>query len=174
MAGKKILIYDPVTGRTQQYTTIQSSAGAGNAGDVVALDANGLLAANMMPVGFGDEVQSYPTSDNLAAGQLVNIYSNGGVATARLADGSVQTKPADGFVIASSIQPAAANVYKFGYNNNASGLAPGLDVFLSQTTPGAATTTVPTTAGGISQQVGGDATTATTFAFQLGYPIIEL
>lgn len=174
MAGQKVLIYDTTTGRAQNYTTIQTSAGAGDAGKVPALDANGLLNANMMPTGFGDEVQSYPTTDNLAAGQIVNIYSNGGVATARLADGSVTTKPGDGFVVAVSTQPAANNVYKFGINTNASGLAPGLAVWLSQTTPGAATTTVPTTTGGISQQVGGDAANATTYNFQLGYPIIEL
>lgn len=174
MAGKKVLIYDTATGRTQQYTTVQTSAGAGSAGDVPALDANGLLNVNMMPVGFGDEVQSYVTTDNLTVGAVVNIYSNAGVATARLADGSVQTKPASGFVVAVSTQPAANNVYANGYNTGASGLAPGLPVWLSQTVPGAATTTVPTVAGGVAQQIGPAAVNATTYDFVLGYPIIEL
>lgn len=169
MAGDTYIDYNTTTGNPKRKTSTQTSAGAGDAGKIPALDANGKLATTMMPTGFGDETASYVTSDSLVAGNLVNVYNNAGVPTARLADGSVTTKRACGYVAAVTTSPAVAVVYGAGFNNNCSGLVAG-DVFLSQVTPGLATNTVPTTAGGIAQKVG-TAASATSLDFEPSIPI---
>lgn len=131
---------------------------------VVATLASGLLDVSFMPVGIGPVTASVVTSENLAAGDLVNIYNNAGTANARKADAST-TKPAHGFVLASVTSPAAAVVYFDDFDTAVTGLTPGLQ-FLSDTTPGKCTTTVPSGAGHIVQQVG-VATTATSLMFDI-------
>lgn len=169
MAGNPYLAFDTTLGHPRQNTGTQTSAGAGDAGKIVALDANGKLASTMMPTGFGDETVSIVTSENLAAGNLVNIYDNAGTTTARKADGSTTGKQCDGYVIAATTSPAAATVYFEGFNNSVTGLTGG-PVYLSQTTPGLATNTIPTTAGGLAQRVG-RAVSATSLDFEPNDPI---
>lgn len=169
MAGDRYLDYDTTLGHAKRQTATQTSAGAGDAGKIPALDANGKLASTMMPTGFGDETADFVTSENLVAGNLVNIYNNAGTATARKADGSTTGKRCHGFVAASTTSPASATVYFDGFNNNCSGLTGG-DVYLSQVTPGLATSTVPSTAGGIAQRVGAGAS-ATSLDFEANDPV---
>lgn len=166
----KYLDYDTTLGHPARKTPVVTSAGAGDAGKIGALDANGKWDPTFMPTGFGDEVASYVTSENLVAGNLVNIYNNAGVQTARKADGSVTGKQCDGFVIASTTSPAAALVYSDGFNNACTGLTGGR-VFLSQVTPGLATNTIPTVAGGIAQCVGHSGGSATILDFEAQDPI---
>lgn len=169
MAAQKPLQYDATLGHAKAVTAVESSAGAGDEGKVVALNASGKVDATMMPTGFGDETDSIVTSENLAAGNLVNVYNNSGVVTARKADGSTTGKACDGFVLASSVSPAAALVYFDGHNDQCTGLTGGR-VYLSQVTPGLATNTIPTTAGGIAQCVG-RAVTTTSLDFEAQDPI---
>ena len=90
---------------------VNSSAGAGDAAKLPLLDANGRLDNTMMPVGIGADTASIVTSENLTAGNLVNIYDNAGTATARKADATTTGKEAMGFVLAGTTSPAAATVY---------------------------------------------------------------
>lgn len=170
MAGNKYLAYDPALGHSKQVTATQTSAGAADAGKIGALDANGKWPASMMPTGYGDETADYPSSENLTAGMLVNIYDVAGTATVRKADGSTTGKRCHGFVAASTTSPATASVYFDGFNNNCTGLTGG-DVYLSQVTPGLATSTIPTTVGGIAQRVGTSGPSATILDFEAEEPI---
>lgn len=165
MPGNKYLTIDSATGRAKEAASTQTSAGAGDAGKIVALDAAGRLDNTMMPVGIGADTQSIVTSENLSAGNLVNIYNNGGVATARKADATTAGKEAHGFVLSSTTSPAAATVYFEGTVTGLSGLTPG-NQFLS-TTPGLSDETPPNATGNVIQSVG-TATSATTLNFERG------
>ena len=146
------------------------SVGAGSSGKIVALDGAGKLDLTVMPTGVAPSVVSVATSENLAAGDLVNIWSNGGVPTARKADAS-NGRQAVGFVIAGSTSPNNATVYLESSITGLTGLTPGSPYFLSGTTAGAITATAPTTAGFLCQMVGW-AINTTTLSFEPALPII--
>lgn len=130
-----------------------ASTGAADAGKLIALDSTGLIDNSMLPVGVGPDTASIVASENLAAGDLVNIWDNVGTANVRKADGSTAGKEAQGFVLAAVTTSAAATVYFAGANTQMSGLTPGRQ-FLSVTTPGKTQATAPTGAGKVSQIVG--------------------
>lgn len=161
MAGNKYL--KNAAGVITEEAAVDTSAGAGDSGKIVALDAAGKIANNMMPVGIGADTASLATSENLSAGDLVNIYDATGTPTARKAD-AASNKPAHGFVLAGTTSPAAATVYFEGSNTQMSGLTGGQQ-FLSVTTPGDVQAAAPTGTGEIAQVVG-FATSATTMNFQ--------
>ncbi len=148
-----------------------TSAGAGDSAKVVQLDAAGRVALTMMPVGVAPDVASIVASEALAAGDLVNIYDNAGTANCRKADGSTTGKPAHGFTLASVSALATATIYFEGPNTAVTGLTPGTQ-FLSGTTAGKSVlaASVPTGAGKTNQCVG-FATSATSMNFQSGPPI---
>lgn len=145
-----------------------SSAGAGDSGKVVALDAGGRIDSTMMPLGIGADTGIVTASEALAAGDLVNIWSSAG-GKARKADASVAGKEAHGFVQAAVANGAPATVYFEGTNVNVTGQTPG-PVFLS-TTAGLATTTAPSAPGNVVQRVG-FAVSATAFNFQSQPPVV--
>lgn len=151
-----------ISGEFEEVAAIDTSAGAGSAGEIPALDSTGRLNANMMPVGIVPEVVSVVTSENLAAGDLVNIYDATGTPTARKADCS-NGRRAVGFVLAGSTSPAAANVYLEGLVTGLTGLTAGDQMYLDVT--GQASATPPSTGGYISQQIG-TALSDTVIAFQ--------
>jgi hypothetical protein len=146
-----------------------SSAGAGDSGKLPALDGAGKLDTSFMPTGIGADTASIVTSENLAAGDLVNIYNATGTATARKADATTAGKEAHGFVLAATTSPAAATVYFEGSNTGVSGLTPGVQ-FLA-ITAGTVTTTAPSATGNVVQRVG-FATSATSLNFQSGVPLV--
>jgi hypothetical protein len=146
MANKYIAL---VSGKLTNTEATVVSAGAGDAGEIVALDGAGKLDVSVLPVGVGPDVKILPTSENLAAGQYVNIYDNAGTATARLADKS-NGRDAHGFVKAATTSPANAIVYFEGSNSDVSGLTPGARQYLSTT--GGRTETPQTT--GLHQFLG--------------------
>lgn len=152
-----------VAGRFTEIFGVVTSAGAGNDGDIPALDSTGRLDISLMPVGITPEVVSPVTSENLSAGNWVNLYLNGGVLTARKADATAAGKEADGFVLVGSTSPAAAVVYLEGSNTGVSGLTIGTDYFL-HTTAGSQTSTAPSASGNIQQPLG-RATSATALMF---------
>lgn len=143
-------------------------AGAADAGKTLLLDASGRIASTAMPVGIGADTASLPASEALTAGDLVNIWNDGGTAKVRRADASMQGKEAHGFVLAAAGAGAQATVYFEGANTQASGLTPGA-MFLSATA-GKATATAPSAAGQVVQRVG-FATSATSLNFQAGEPV---
>ena len=54
-----------------------TSAGAGNAGDIVALDGSGKLDSTLMPAGLGSDSKSLTAGEALSAGDLVYINGSG-------------------------------------------------------------------------------------------------
>lgn len=149
--------------------SVTASAGAGSSGKLPALDASGKLDSTFMPTGIGADTASITTSEALAAGDFVNIWNSTG-AKARKADASTSGKEAHGFVLSSVSSGASATVYFEGTNTAVSGQTPGV-VFLSASTAGAATGTAPSTAGQVVQRIG-FATSATSINFQCQEPIL--
>jgi hypothetical protein len=90
----------------------------------------------------------------IALGQLVNLYDSSGVTHMRLADGADPTKPAHAFCAANVTSGNTGIWTRRGVipGTSATTFAPAL--WLSDTVPGAFTSTVPTTAGHISQNIG--------------------
>lgn len=141
-------------GKLKEKEATVVSAGAGDAGEIVALNASGLLDVSVMPAGVGAEVIVRPSSENLTAGDFVNLYDNAGTVNVRKADATNNSKPAHGFVLAGVTSPANATVYLIsGTNTGVTGLTLGVDYFLS-TTPGGVTATAPSASGNIVQFLG--------------------
>lgn len=166
MAGNKYI--SNASGVLTEVAAVQTSTGSTDAAKIVALDSNGLIAANMMPTGIGADTASIVTSEALAAGNLVNIYNVAGTATVRKADATTAGKEAHGYVLAAVLNAGLASVYFEGNNNQVSGLTPGKQ-FLD-TTAGGTTTTAPSATGNVVQTVG-FATSATSINFQSGTPV---
>jgi hypothetical protein len=161
MANKYLAL---VSGKIKEIAATVVSAGAADAGKIVALDSAGLLDASLMPVGVGATVVTAPASENLTAGNFVNLWNDSGTLKVRKADATTNAKPAHGFVLANVTAPANATVYLLSEINTAvSGLTIGADYYLS-TTPGGVTTTPPSASGNIVQFIG-TATQATALPF---------
>jgi len=141
------------SGLLQEVEATAESAGAANAGELVALDADGRLDESMMPVGIAADITSAVASEALSAGNYVNLYNASGTLKARKADATDATKPAHGFVADGFDQDATASVYSDGTNANVSGKTIGAKQFLS-TTPGATTEAAPSASGNIVQSLG--------------------
>lgn len=136
---------------TEQEATVVS-AGAGDAGKILALDAAGLLDNSVLPAGVGANVDTITASEALSAGDWVNLYDNGGTINMRKADNS-NGRRAHGFVKAAVSSSATGTVYGPGeLNDQASGLTVGVQTFLG--TSGGETTTVPTASGALVQRLG--------------------
>jgi len=164
MADKYLKVGTGVDPTEEQEATVVSS-GAGNAGDIVALDTGGKLDITVLPSGLGPEVQSIATSESLSAGDFVNIWNNTGTASVRKADATTTGKPADGFVLAGASFPGTVTVYFEGINNQVTGLTIGTQ-WLS-TTAGLPTATRPTATGNVQQPIG-TSTSATSMIFVRG------
>ena len=157
-------------GRIVEQAAIDTSAGAGDGGKIVALDTSGRLASSMMPVGFGAETKSITAGENLSAGDFVNIYNDTGTLKVRKADATNTSKQAHGFVLSGVSSGAAATVYYGNLNTAVSGFTVGAELFLSASVAGAATATIPTTAGHMVQRLG-TATAATEILVEIAQPI---
>lgn len=147
---------------------VATSAGAGDAGKTVKLDGAGRIDSTMMPVGIGSDTASIQASENLAAGDFVNVHNSGG-ARVRKADATTAGKEAHGFVLGAVSSGANATVYFEGTNTGVSGMTPGT-VFL-HTTAGGATGTAPSGSGNVVQKLG-VAVSATAINFERGEPIV--
>lgn len=158
-----------IAGVLTEIRGLQSSAGAGDAGKIPALDDTGRLDATLMPVGIGAETKLVLASENLAAGDWVNLYHNAGSINARKADATSAGKPADGFVLAAATSGTSATVYTDGINTQLTGQTPGETVYLG-TTPGVGSAAAPSGAGNTVQSVG-KALSATEVVYERGEPI---
>ena len=165
MAAKKFLRL--VNGVLTEIFGVQTSAGAGNAGDLVSLDDSGRIDGSMMPVGIGADTASIQASENLAAGDFVNVWNNAG-AKVRKADATTAGKDAHGFVLSAVTSGNQATVYFEGTNTQVSGQSPG-PVFL-QTTAGTGGATIPSASGNVVQHIG-VAVSATAVNFERGAPV---
>lgn len=168
----------------------QTSAGAGDAGKLVALNSAGFvdptmttiagtLAAgtNVSVTGTGTTASPYTISSTasggvttvtatasatISAGMLVNFYNNAGALDARPADNSAAGSEANGFATAGVTNGASGTFTLGGIITGLSGLTIGATYFLG--TVGGITTTAPTAAG-TNLQVVGKAISATQLEF---------
>ena len=166
MAGKKFLRL--VNNLVTEVLGIQTSAGAANAGDIVALDDSGRIDNSMMPVGIGADVAVIAASEALAAGDWVNVWNSTG-AKVRKADATTSGKEAHGFVLAAVTSGANATVYFEGTNTQVTAQTPG-PVFL-QTTAGTGGATAPSASGNVVQRLG-VAVSTTAVNFEGGVPVV--
>jgi hypothetical protein len=164
MAAQKFLAL--VSGKIKEvFASATSTANA-----IIAADSSGKIDVSFLPTGVGAEVVVAPASENLVAGNFVNIFDNGGVANIRKADATTNAKQAHGFVISNVTAPANATVFFESNTNTAvSGLTVGSDYYLA-TTAGTITTTPPSSAGNVVQFIG-RAQTATAINFINSEPI---
>lgn len=146
-----------------------TSAGAGNAGDIVALDGTGKLDSSVMPVGIGADTASIPASENLTAGDFVNVWNDAGTTKVRKADATSTGKFAHGFVLSSVTAPANATVYFEGTNTQVTTVTGGR-LYLA-TTAGGWTATAPASSGNVVQAIG-MGTSSTTINFEPEAPVV--
>lgn len=113
---------------------------------------------------------SFLASENLAAGDLVEVWNDAGTAKARKASGAASGHPANGFILIAVTSGAQALVFFSGANTACSGLTVGAQ-YLDGTTPGKSSATPATGTGKIWQPVG-TALSATTLLFSPGPAIV--
>lgn len=156
-----------VGGRLQEtiLESVDASSGATDADKLARLGSDGKLNESMLPSGIGADALSLPASENLAGGDKVNIWADGGVSSVRKADATSAGKEADGFVLDAVASGQPALVFFEGRNSGLAGLTIGARYYLSATAPGAITTTPPSAPGNVVQFVG-RASTATSLAFE--------
>lgn len=150
MAAQKFL--NMVAGILTQLQAKDTSAGAGDAGAMVALDAAGKLSATMLPAGVGQLVKNIVTFENLAARDLVNFYLDSGTLKARKADAD-NGLPVHGYVTSAVTAPAAVDVFFDGIIPGFTGLTKGARQYLSATA-GGRTETPPSGSGNLVQYIG--------------------
>lgn len=167
MAAKKLLRL--IGGVITEVFGVQTSAGAGNAGDIVALDDTGRIDNSMMPVGIGADTATITASEGLAAGDWINVWNDASTAKVRKADATTAGKEVHGFVLSAVTSGNPATVYFEGTNTQVTGQTPG-PVYL-QTTAGTGGATAPSASGNLVQQVG-VALSATSVNFERGTPVV--
>jgi hypothetical protein len=153
-----------LSGRMVEIQPVNTSAGAGDAGKIAQLDANGRWDVSMMPAGIGAEVTIVNAFENLTAGDFCNLFLDTAVCKSRKADATTNTKPAHGFTLAGVTAPASSTIYGISTKNTGlAGLTIGADYWLA-TTAGTVTTTAPSAAGNLVQELG-TAESATAMVF---------
>jgi hypothetical protein len=161
MAASKFLAL--VGGRIREVFATVVSNGATDDGKIVALGTDGRLDNSVLPVGVGIETKSIQASENIGAGNLVNIWNSGGQFRVRKADATASGKEANGFVLSSVTSGQIAQVYLEGTITGLSGLTPGR--YYLSTTPGEITDTPPSNSGNVVQYVG-NSVSATELTFE--------
>lgn len=118
-----------VSGKKVLKEANSTSAGAADAGKLIALDASGQIDPSLVP---SLEVKSVESFEDLDSGDFVNLFLDGGVIKARKADNS-NGRPAHGFIKDTTVAPAVVNVFESDFNTNLSGLTTGDRVYLGTT-----------------------------------------
>lgn len=160
-------------GSLQEVEATIASAGAADAGKIVALKGDGTLDPSFFPPDVGGTAVSILASETINAGQFANIWDDAGTTKIRLADASAGLgKMAHGFVKDNVAAGAPGTIFFETQNSNLVGLVPGTSYFLSDTVPGGVTAVAPTTAGSIVQRLG-VAYTTTALDFERNQPIVK-
>lgn len=128
--------------------------------------------------GGGDTTNTkiLPAGEDLAAGDMVNIFDDAGTAKVRKADVSaVNQRIAHGFVKTTVTSGANVTVYFEGVNNAKSGLTVGAEYYCDPLVPGAVVTYAGGTwaTGDLVQRVG-NAIGATELSFEAAFSPVEL
>lgn len=156
-------------GRLTEVEGLTTSAGAGDAGKIPALNASGEIDETMLPASVGATSFSVTASEALTAGP-VNLWNDSGTLKMRKADATTAGKEADGYVTG-SVSSGASGTFYYGSGviTGLTGLTIGTIYFLS-TTAGAVTSTAPSSAGNVVQRLG-KAKSTTELVFAPGEPI---
>ena len=156
----KYIRRDDTTGKLTETEATDVSAGAADAGEVVALDANGLIDPSML-----SNVNANITADaavNVTAGDVVFIDAAGEVDLADADSGTA--KAACGFVLSTILATNPVVVFFEGIITGLAGFTAGDRIYLD-TTAGQLTSTPVTGTGNLHQYVG-KALSATTVLFE--------
>jgi len=160
---------------TQKYVALSAGAltevvpavvgGVGKDGQIPALDGAGKFDATMMPVGIAPEIVTCNASEGLLAGDIINLWNDGGTLKARKASAADGYK-ADGFVLAAVDLGDPATVYLEGNITGLTGKTIGAKQWVGDT-PGTLVEAgaLPTDTGHIIQPVG-KAISATEVTFE--------
>ena len=133
------------------YTTL-TGGNAALSGYVPQLGAAGTLDASLIDPSALPQALTLPASQAIPAGRQVNIFSNSGTESVRLADATLGYR-ADGFVTAAVASGASAKVVALGGQNSAlSGLTADTDYYLGAS--GQPVATQNATAGQLDQYLG--------------------
>lgn len=152
MANKYITLQN---GREKMIEASTVSAGSADAGKIFAVGSNGKYDPSLIP---GIDVTAIEASENLSAGNYVNLWNDAGDIKVRKADAS-NDRPAHGYVNDTVTSGNPVSVYFEGANTGQSGLTPGARVYLGAA--GVGTNTVPATPGSVIHQFLGIAISAT-------------
>jgi hypothetical protein len=159
MAGSTYVDINTTTGELERKTAINASTGATDADKIARLNASGEWDVSMIPSTAGTSAETIQASEDLAAGDFVNVHETGGARRVQKALATDTTKPAHGYVTATVSSGANATVYLTGINANVAltGFTTsdvGKPVFLSAGTSGGVTKTPPTSTGNLLQRLG--------------------
>ncbi len=160
-----------VSGVVTEEAAVVTGGTASEDGKLPALDATGKLDDSVMPDGVGAETIVLPASEALLAGDMVNVWDDGGTIKVQKATAADNTKPAHGYVVAGYDLGANATIYTDGYLTT-TGLTAGSKYFLSAAAAGEITATAPSGSAQVVQLVG-FALSATKLAFEQ-HPHIQL
>lgn len=147
---------DKQTGEEVLKSPVTSSAGAGDAGKIPALNGSGTLDPSFFPTGTVDRITANVSEDidGTTTPQLVNVWNDSGTTKVRKADATDNSKPADGIVITAATTGNPITVIPFkGRITGFTGLTQDTIYYLS-TTPGGITSTPPSSSGNVMQPVG--------------------
>lgn len=158
---------DVLNGVLTQLVPITTSAGVGDASKMIQTDASGKIDDTLLPASVTIQAKTFPASEDLTAGDMVNIWLDTATWKVRKAAGST-ARIADGYVNAGFTSGSTATVYMEGFNTQVSGLSPGI-CWLGAA--GAITQTPPATGSGGISQIVGKALSATELEFESNDPI---
>ena len=141
------------TGNMEQEEALVTSSGASDSGKIVALSTDGKLDPSTYNAGSGATTIQLTASENLTAGNYVNIHDSTG-AKVRNASNTAIGFQAHGFVKSDVTSGNTATIYLNGaINDSLSGLTTfGYDLFLGVS--GGYSTVPPIGSGNIVQRVG--------------------
>lgn len=158
MAGNTYLTRDATTQLAKEIAATQTSSGATNANQIVALASTGYLDPSLFPAGYGVAQLTLNTTEAVNAGALLNLWGGSGGTTPswRNANATDATKPAVAFTNAAASSGASCTGYFTGdLITGLSGLTIGTMYFLSTTAGGVvAVSSAPSASGNLVQQIG--------------------
>ena len=162
--------------KLKQVAATTASTGVTEAGKIIALDDAGKIDSSMMPLGFGDDAKAFAASEDLAAGDFVNIFDDAGTVKIRKADPSaLNQRIAHGFVKVAVLTGSNGTVFFEGVNDALSGLSAGGEYYLDPQNPGliGLYSALTFATGDLVQRVG-IAVSATELSFEAAFPPVEL
>jgi hypothetical protein len=158
-----------LNGAWRLVVSIFQSTGVSDGGKIVSTDpATGKLHASLLPSGLGTATKVYPASEDLVAGNFINIWLDTATLRVRKADSS-NGRRANGFVLDAVTSGATATVILQGLNTALTALDPTQIYYLG--TNGGITTNPPTANNAIIQDLG-YATATGELNFEFNTPVL--